>query len=300
MRIVGIIVARNGSTRVPGKSMIRFMDQPMIWHIIQIAKKIGGLSEICLATSDLSKDDKLAELARQEGITVSRGDAEKVLDRVYAAAEKVKADAVVYIGGDCPFLDPAIVSDAVKVFIEQKCDYLNNYEPPTFPGGMDINVVSFSALQKAYLHALAPSQRIHAFSYLTFHSAEFIIKNYAISAEYSDNLSTYHWSLDYPEDVNFIHLVMQKLKEACSEATFQNMLSLIENDCEVKAMHTKLIKPNVSHAFFSSPGIMKDINADIVFLSENAIEAILSNRFSEAENYYREIANIASKLSTIS
>ncbi len=300
MRIVGIIVARNGSTRVPGKSMMRFMDQPLIWHIIQIAKKIEGLSEICLATSNLTIDDQLAELALQEGITISRGDAEKVLDRVYTAAEKTKANAIVYIGGDCPFLDPAIVSDAVKVFIEHKCDYLNNYEPPTFPGGMDINVVSFSALQKAYLNALAPSQRIHAFSYLTFQSAEFIIKNYAVSSELSDDLSTYHWSLDYPEDVNFIQLVMQKLNEACSEATIQNMLSLIANDREVNAMHTKLIKPHVSHAFFSSPGIMKDINADIIFLSEKAIEAILGNRFSEAEKYYSEIANIASKLSSIS
>jgi spore coat polysaccharide biosynthesis protein SpsF len=300
MRIVGIIVARNGSTRVPGKSMIRFMDQPMIWHIIQIAKKIDGLSEICLATSDLPKDDKLAELALHEGITVSRGDAEKVLDRVYAAAEKTKADAIVYIGGDCPFLDPAIVSDAVKVFIEQKCDYLNNYEPPTFPGGMDINVVSFAALQKAYLHSLAPSQRLHAFSYLTFHSAQFIIKNYAISGEYSDDLSTYHWSLDYPEDVNFIQLVLKKLTAAGSEATLKNILSLIASDREVKAMNTRLIKPHVSHAFFSSPGIMKDINADIVFLSERAIEAVLASRFSEAENYYREIATIATKLSAIS
>jgi spore coat polysaccharide biosynthesis protein SpsF len=299
MRIVGIIVARNGSTRVPGKSMIRFMDQPMLWHIIQIAKKIGGLSEICLATSDLPKDDQLAELALQEGITISRGDAEKVLDRLHAAAKKTKADAIVYIGGDCPLLDPAIVSDAVKVFIEQKCDYLNNYEPPTFPGGMDINIISFSALQKAFINALAPSQRVHAFSYLSFHSGEFIIKNYLVSDEYNNDFSTYHWSLDYPEDVEFIQLVMQKLKVAGFEVTMQNILTLIANDREVNVIHSRLIKPHVSHAFFSSPGIMRDINADIVFLSERAIEAVLCSSFLKAENHYKEIANIALKLSTI-
>ena len=300
MNIIAVIVARNGSTRVPGKSLIEFSGKPLIWHMIRIAKQINGITKVCLATSDLKIDDSLRNIAKNENIEIYRGDSENVLDRLYNASKKQNADIVVYIGGDCPLLDPTIVSDAIDFFISSKIDYLNNYDPPTFPGGQDINIVSFDALKKAFDNALAPSQRIHAFSYLTFHSNEFKIRNYNNTNYKNDELDMYHWSLDYKEDVEFITKVYKILYEKSCSIKLNELLNLIANNSEISNLNTKLKKPRVKHSLFSSPGIMKDINNDILYLNKLALESVLKNEFKMAEKYYHEISLISQKLSNIS
>lgn len=300
MKIIAVIVARNGSTRVPGKSLIEFSGEPLIWHMIRIAKQIHGVSQVCLATSNLKIDDSLCNIAENENIEIYRGDPENVLDRVYNSSKELNADVVVYIGGDCPLLDPTIVSDAIDFFISSKIDYLNNYDPPTFPGGQDINIISFDALKKAYDNALAPSQRIHAFSYLTFHSNEFKIRNYNNTNYKNDELDMYHWSLDYKEDVGFISKVYKKLYEKSKFIKLDEVLNLIESNPEISKLNINLMKPRVKHSLFSSPGIMKDINNDILYLNKLAIKSVLKEDFKKAEKYYYEISAISKKLSNIS
>lgn len=294
-RVIGIIVARTGSTRVPGKVLLDISGRPLIWHMIRIAKQVKGLDAVWLATTTLEQDDVLVQLAQDQGISVSRGDAENVLDRLYAAAKASKADVIVYIGGDCPLLDPSLVSAALADFHASNCDYLCNYEPPTYPGGQDINIISSSALTVAYERASAKSQRIHPFSYLTFHPEDFSIKNFA----QDNDLSAYHWSIDYTEDVEFVRLVYRHIYDGKSNIRMMDVLALIEREAEVGDYHARLVKPKVSHAFFSSPGIMKDIIADIINLTDTAIAAIGENKFYKAEKYFREIALITTKLSRL-
>lgn len=300
MKIVAVIVARNGSTRVPGKSLIEFSGNPLIWHMIRIAKQIHGVSQVCLATSNLKIDNSLCDIAESENIEIYRGDPENVLDRLYNSSNELNAEVVVYIGGDCPLLDPIIVSDAIDFFISSKIDYLNNYDPPTFPGGQDINIVSFDALKKAYNNALAPSQRIHAFSYLTFHSNEFKIRNYNNINYNNDKMDMYHWSLDYKEDIEFISKVYKLLYNKSKLIKLSDVVNLIESNSEISRLNTSLMKPRVKHSLFSSPGIMKDINNDILFLNKLAIESVLKEDFKKAEKYYYEISVISKKLSNIS
>lgn len=300
MKVVGIIVSRNGSTRVPGKALLEFAGQPLLWHMIRIAKQINSLQSICLATSTLDSDDALVQVALAEGVEVYRGDPEKVLDRVYGAAEFSNADAIVYIGGDCPLLDPIVISDAIEKYKMLNCDYLNNYDPPTFPDGLDINIISFRALKIAFEKAIAPSQRIHAFSYLTFHCSDFFINNFAFENNLIEHIAEYHWSLDYPEDIDFIKLIYGKLYNFQNIITINEILNLLESNNEAKNYNKSLMKPKVKHAFFSSIGIMNDITNDIKFLSNIALEAIKNEDFVTAELNFREITNIASKLSNFS
>lgn len=292
-RVIGIIVARTGSTRVPGKVLLDISGQPLIWHMIRIAKQVKGLDAVWLATTTLEQDDVLVEIAKDQGISVSRGDAVNVLDRLYVAAKASKADVIVYIGGDCPLLDPSLVSAALADFHVSNCDYLCNYEPPTYPGGQDINIISSAALTVAYERASAKSQRIHPFSYLTFHPADFSVKNFA----QDNDLSAYHWSIDYTEDVEFVRLVYRHIYEDQKNIGMMDVLALIAREAEVGEYHARLLKPKVSHAFFSSPGIMRDIIEDITNLTETAIGAISDKKFGKAEEYFREIALIATKLS---
>lgn len=293
MRTVGMIVARSGSTRVPGKALLDIAGNPVIWHMMRIARQISGLDDVLLATTTEPGDDALAAVAESNRMRVFRGHPENVLDRVHAAAVAASAETLVYIGGDCPLLDPSIISEAIAEFGKRGCDYLSNYDPPTFPGGMDVNVIRFSALDKAFKQAIAPSQRVHAFSYLTFHSGDFTLANFA----QPEDLSTYHWSLDYPEDIEFLRLVYARLYRADSVIHMADILRLIREDPAVHAEHARLIKPEVPHAFLASPGMMKDINADIRHLCGLADDAIRARDYVAATQCYREIECIATKLS---
>ncbi|MCX7144310.1 MAG: NTP transferase domain-containing protein [Proteobacteria bacterium] len=290
---VAFIISRTGSTRVPNKALLDIAGQPLIAHMIRIAKQVVGVDSVWLATTALHNDDALADVAGSRGIDVFRGDPEKVLDRIHAAARFARADTIIYIGGDCPLLDPVLLSEAVREFNSCPCDYLCNYEPPTFPGGMDINVISFDALDEAYRGAVAPSQRVHPFSYLTFHPEDFIIRNMV----QGNDLSTYHWSIDYPGDVEFIRLVYRSLYRKDAVICMEDVLRLIRENTDIDKYHRRLLKPSVAHAFFSSPGMMHDITKDINHLSESAIRAINNGSYKMAESAYKEITRITSKLS---
>jgi spore coat polysaccharide biosynthesis protein SpsF len=292
-RTVGLIVARGGSTRTPGKALLPVEGKPVLWHMIQIAREIRGLDSLALATTTLSTDDALAEVARGEDIAVHRGDPERVLDRIHQAAVAERADAIVYIGGDCPLLDPDVVSRGIDMFHASGCDYLSNYAPPTFPGGLDVNVITMGALDEAYTRAVAPSQRVHAFSYLTFHPEQFTVGN----IEHDRDLSTAHWSLDYPEDVEFIRAVYARLYDRSRAIRMNDVLRLLESDEAVAAIQRRLVKPKVSHAFFSSPGMMKDITSDIESLCVSAKEAIARGALADAQRLFREVYCIARVLS---
>ncbi len=292
-RIIGLIVARTGSTRVPGKALIDIKGRAVLAHVIRLCKRIDGLAGLCLTTSTLPQDDPLVAIAEAEGIPIFRGDPELVLDRVYGAGLAHNADAIVYLGGDCPLMDPDVVTTAIAEFRATGCDYINNYDPPTFPMGLDVNVISMAALRIAFDRAIAPSQRIHPFSYLTFHPDDFSLRNFAQSPD----LGTYHWALDYPEDLAFIRLVYDRLFTEDYAFRQQDVLDLIARDPEVAKVHATLIKPQMDHAFFSSPGMMRDFHADIITLCNGAASRLAEADYAGAVERYAEIYFLTKKLS---
>lgn len=292
INIVAMVVARTGSTRVPGKALLSLSGHPVLWHVIRIAKKIRGVSDICLTTTDLLGDDPIAELAVEAKVKCYRGNAENVLDRLHGAADFMKADAIVYIGGDCPLLDPEVISNAIDNYLMFPCDYLNNYNPPTFPEGFDINIVARSALDIAWKNAVAPSQRIHPFTYLTMHPHEFKIRNY----EMSPDLSSHHWSLDFQEDIELIRMAYASIYDKGVEMTLENILNLISRDSAFANIDTALATKNVAHAFWNSPGMVRDMHNDIVALTQIAHEAHLNSDIPRAQLCYSEIKHIVKLL----
>jgi spore coat polysaccharide biosynthesis protein SpsF len=291
--VIGVVTARMGSTRVPGKSIIPICDTPLIVLVLNLVKKIKNIDKICLATTNLPADDILVDIARSEGILVFRGDPENVLDRIYKCVKRFDADVVVDIGGDCPLLDPVIIEDALNDFLlNATYDYMCNYNPPTFPEGLDVNICSIDALTVAYEKAVAPSQRIHAFSYITTHKKDFHIKNY----ENNIDLSHHHWSLDFPEDVEFVAKVYEKMRNLNKKISLHSILELIDMDSEVEALDRSLRRSKVSHAFWNSPGIIEDMNNDIIILCEYAKNAILKKEYLLASKFYKEIQYISKEL----
>lgn len=291
-KVLGIVVARMGSTRIPGKSVLPLAGKPALWHVITNVKRAKAISQICLATSDLPSDDVLAEIARDLGVEVFRGFPEQVLDRVCGAVDRFGADVMIEIGGDCPFITGEILDDALATFAAGDYDYLCNYEPPTFPEGLDVNILKISALNAARKNALAPSQRVHPFSYLTRHRESYKIGNYAMEPD----LSHYHWSLDFPEDKEFVQAVYQRLYRPGSAITVPDVLALIAKDPAVAALNERIVKPKVAHAFWNSPGIVRDMHTDVSALADMANQATSAGNPTLAAQCYDEISLILPEL----
>jgi spore coat polysaccharide biosynthesis protein SpsF (cytidylyltransferase family) len=292
-RTVGIIVARMGSTRVPGKSILDLNGIPTIERIIRNVQKVSMLDEVCVATSKLEADNPIAEISKKCGVRCIRGDSEMVLDRVYLAAKVTEAEVIVEVGGDCPFIGQDVLDEPIKKFHNSDYDYLCNYEPPTYPEGYDINIISIGALARANTLAVAPSQRVHPFSFLSFHRDYFKIGNFELQ---DIDLSRFHWSLDFPEDIIFIRAVLNKLKRGEGEVKISEVLNLIDSDKEIYDLHMNLIRPKVGHAFWNAPSILRDMNDDLLALVPIANTYVRDKNYSMASACYDEISNISSEL----
>ena len=114
-KILGVIQARMGSNRLPGKVMMQILGKPMIWHIYNRLKTCN-VDEICIATSTNPNDDKIEEFALKEDIKIFRGSENLILDRLLSATKKFKADAIARITADCPLVDPDIVNHLIQIY----------------------------------------------------------------------------------------------------------------------------------------------------------------------------------------
>jgi len=209
MKVVAIIQARMGSTRLPGKVLMQLAGVPVIQMVYNRASQIPLLNNVILATTTSKLDDKLAEYCLKEKIPVFRGSEEDVLDRYIQAGIQYEADIVIRLTADCPFIDPHISGEVLRLFLETpNCDYATNCFPRTYPDGLDTGVVRFSTLKWVWKITEEGPYREHVTLYITHHPQKFIIGNYANKA----NLSYHRWTLDEPEDYRFLSLIAEKLQ----------------------------------------------------------------------------------------
>ena len=161
MNIIAIVQARMGSTRLPKKVMKEINSTPMIGMLLKRLSLSKKIEKIILATSDSDINQPLIKYVASEGYTVETGSENNVLERFYYAAKKHHADIVVRITGDCPLIDAEIVDNVISLFLEKKLDYSSNVNPPTFPDGLDVEVLSFQSLDNAYKNALTSFDQEH-------------------------------------------------------------------------------------------------------------------------------------------
>jgi spore coat polysaccharide biosynthesis protein SpsF len=149
-----------GSTRLPGKVMMDVAGVPMLARVVNRLKRAKCLDEVIVATTENRHDDVIERLAAQANWVLFRGSEDDVLDRYYQAAVSGRADAVVRITSDCPLIDPFLVDRVIQLFVSLKheVDYVSNSLPsPTFPRGLDTEVFSFGALERAWREDLNPA-----------------------------------------------------------------------------------------------------------------------------------------------
>lgn len=227
MKVIAIVQARMGSTRLPKKVMKPIGGIPMIELLLQRLAKSTSLDQIVLATSTAPLDKQLSSYVQALGFEVFEGSETDVLDRFYRAALRFKGDVIVRITGDCPLIDPNIVDQAVNEFLSTNVDYLSNTILPTFPDGLDVEVFSFDALEKAAFNARRVSDREHVTPYLRNFKL-FRLKNIT-SAE---NFSAERWTVDEPEDFEVVSSIFQYFYPN-NDFSWLDVLSLRRTDPEI-------------------------------------------------------------------
>ena len=203
MKTVAVVQARMGSSRLPGKVLKDVGGRPMIQFLLERLARARSVDAIVLATSSAASSDSLAEFVQGLGYDVYRGSEDDVLDRTYQASLSAEATTVIRITGDCPLVDPALVDEAVAAFVAGDVDYLSNVAPPTYPDGLDIEVFSFAALERAWSEAKAPAEREHVTSFIR-ESGHFGVANLAGDTDHSGE----RWTVDEPADLTVVRAVV--------------------------------------------------------------------------------------------
>lgn len=175
--IWGIVAARMGSSRMPGKSLAPLAGSPSLAHIIRRLRRSRFLDGVAVATTESAGDDAIRACAAAEGAPAFSGSADDVLDRTLRAARFVGASLIVQVTGDCPLIDPAVVDRAIELFLREKPDYASNGMTETYPNGMGVEVFPTSVLAEVSGLTVDPADREHVTLYIYEHPERYRIQS---------------------------------------------------------------------------------------------------------------------------
>ncbi len=250
MKIIAIVQARMGSTRLPNKVLRPINGIPMIGLLLTRLALSKELDQIIVATSLDPRNEPLVRYVKERGFVCEQGSENDVLDRFVHSAESHDADVVVRITGDCPLVDAGLVDRAIMFFKTHDYDYITNTNPPTYPDGLDIEVFRFKALKQASQESYEAFDREHVTPYIR--SSDKFTK---MNLPHSIDLSSHRWTVDelsdfeviesvfkhfYPR-VNFSWLEVLSLQED-RPYLFQKNQKIIRNEGAVMGTGQKLWK----------------------------------------------------------
>jgi len=232
--VSAIIQARMGSTRLPGKVLKPILGKPLLFYVTERLKKAKTLSDIIVATTTLEQDNVIETFCKESGIPCFRGDSEDVLSRYIHAMRFFGTDIAVRITADCPLVDPEIVDQAALKFLEGSFDYVGNTINRTYPRGMDVEVFSYEALERAYVESTTKAEREHVTHYILTHQTLFNI----FSLEEKENLSAFRLTVDTPEDFLLVAKIIESFKTP--HFSLQEIMTLLSRHPEWLAINAHI------------------------------------------------------------
>jgi len=199
-----IVQARMSSTRLPGKVLELLGKVPLIEYQLRRIKEAKLVQEIVVATSDDDSDNPLVRHLELMNQPYVRGSLNDVLSRYIKVIDEYESDYFLRITGDCPLVMPEMLDSMILEFEKLGIDYLSNALEPTFPDGLDVEIVKTSALRRLNLLATSSTEREHVTLGIYTRPEEFTIKNY----RHAKDLSSERWTVDYPADLDFVRNVV--------------------------------------------------------------------------------------------
>jgi spore coat polysaccharide biosynthesis protein SpsF len=237
---ITLIQARMGSSRLPGKVLYPLIDGiPSLQLMIERIKR-ANTGEVIIATSISKADDSLVDFALELDCGFFRGSEDDVFDRCYKAAcyqGLGDDDMVITYTADCPLCDPYVSQKVIDTFENlENAEYVTNVNPPTFPDGLDIEVLSFAALKRLHESPLTDLDREHVTLYIRKNTDEFKTANVLCH----ENLSQVGWALDQPADYEFIKAVYGNLYRDNPCFGMEDILRLIQEKPEIGKINAHL------------------------------------------------------------
>lgn len=251
--ILAVLQARTGSSRFPGKVLAPLWDKPMLLRQIERLRRASSCAELIVATSRDPGDDALEAVCASEGIRCFRGSLEDVLDRFYQACVPFAPAQVVRLTGDCPLADPEVIDAVVAKHLEEENDYTSNTLEPTFPDGLDVEVLRFSCLEEAWREAVLPSEREHVTPFVHRRPERYRLGN--LRREGTD-LSGLRWTVDEPEDLDFVSRIYEALYPHNPRFGMKDVLELLRNRPELQ---------EINQGFVRNEGWLKSLQEDALF-----------------------------------
>jgi spore coat polysaccharide biosynthesis protein SpsF (cytidylyltransferase family) len=237
-KIIAIIQARTGATRLPNKVLFNLEGKTVLERVIDRVKQSKLIDDVVVATTVNKEDLAIVNICSKNKISVYCGSENDVLDRYYQAARLFGADHAVRITADCPLMDPKIIDKIIKLHLQKKADYTTNCLKVTYPDGEDVEVFTFKTLLKAWKRAHLSSEREHVTAYIRNRPKVFKLKNY----EYSKNLSDKRWTLDEPSDYKFIKIIYKKLYSTNKLFGMEDVLKLLKKRPELEKINSNIIR----------------------------------------------------------
>lgn len=247
--VLAILQARCSSSRLPQKVLKDILGKPMLLHQIDRINKSKLIDKLVVATSNDISDDIMEKRLTGSNIDVFRGSLDDVLDRYYQCALKYNPDYIVRITGDCPLIDWNIIDMVVKKHINEGNDYTSNALEPTYPDGLDVEVMNFTVLKKAWVNAKLPSEREHVTPYIYKNRNLFKIGCF----KNIENLSELRWTVDELEDFKFVKTIYELLYNDNKYFTIDDILKVLKENPEVGQINSQ---------FKRNEGYLKSIMID--------------------------------------
>lgn len=245
VKIVTVIQARTGSTRLPDKIFMTLSGKPLLLRMVQRVQNSRLTGEIVIATTTESTDDKIEELCTFNNLNIFRGHPTDLLDRHFRTALEYNAHAVVKIPSDCPLIDYRIIDRVIDYYLNNidNYDYVSNLHPATYPDGNDVEIFSMASLKTAWENASREFEREHTTPYIWENPDKFRIGN----VEWDSGLDysmTHRFTIDYIEDYLFIKSVYDELYDRNPKFSLNDILDLLEQKPEIKKLNEKYLGVN--------------------------------------------------------
>lgn len=222
------------STRLPGKVLKKVLGKSLIEYELERLQSVSLLDELIVATTKNESDDPIVDLCEKLGVETYRGPEHDVLLRFYEAAKCFGADIVIRFTADCPLLDPGIVADIIRTYLDNcnRLDYLG-VDHTSIPRGMEAEAFSFEALERANAEGAGDLDREHVTWFMHQNPDRFSISKYALPQK----LGTYRFTVDTEEDFSLVSKILEELYENNPYFSLQDTIALLDQKPEIRMIN---------------------------------------------------------------
>jgi spore coat polysaccharide biosynthesis protein SpsF len=238
--VVCIVQARVGSTRLPGKVMLKLCNYTVLYHVLNRVKQSRKIDKIIVATTQNEKDSVIVGEAVFSGVEYYRGCEDDVLDRYYQAAYNSNATEIVRITSDCPLIDPNIIDHTIDMYFKEnknkKYDYACNFISRRYPRGLDVEIFSKEALSKAHKNAKQKHEREHVTPYIYKNPELFTL----LSIENASDESKYRWTLDVEEDYQLLNEIYEYFWKRNIFFGKDEVINYLKNNVDLLDINSKI------------------------------------------------------------